>query len=232
MSSYPKAKRACRYADVRVEVSEGKVAVAENGMDKFSGEDYGFAFGVRVIAGRPRLGAGLRRRDGRLFGRSAADAAAARGAGQRLRAGDRERAVEGGCAEPVQRPGICARGRRAGADRRAAGHDRRSVRDGPAGGAARRRGEVRAGRVRAREGDRFRRRVQLHLGVHAARAPAVREQRGRKHRPDDGGHPGDVLRDRAGAGRAPGAVRLHGPPARLGADHARHRGGVLSTSIT
>ena len=51
VSSYPKAKRACRYADMRVEVSEGKVAVAENGMDKFSGEDYGFAFGVRVIAG-------------------------------------------------------------------------------------------------------------------------------------------------------------------------------------
>jgi TldD protein len=50
-SSYPKAKRACRYVDIRVEVSEGKVAVAENGMDKFSGEDYGFAFGVRVIAG-------------------------------------------------------------------------------------------------------------------------------------------------------------------------------------
>ncbi len=51
VSSYPRAKRACRYADVRIEVSEGKVAVAENGMDKFSGEDYGFAFGVRVIAG-------------------------------------------------------------------------------------------------------------------------------------------------------------------------------------
>jgi TldD protein len=51
VSSYPKAKRACRYVDIRVEVSEGKVAVAENGMDKFSGEDYGFAFGVRVIAG-------------------------------------------------------------------------------------------------------------------------------------------------------------------------------------
>ena len=51
VSSYPKAKRGCRYADVRIEVSEGKVAVAENGMDKFSGEDYGFAFGVRVIAG-------------------------------------------------------------------------------------------------------------------------------------------------------------------------------------
>lgn len=51
VSSYPRSKRACRYADVRIEVSEGKAAVAENGMDKFSGEDYGFALGVRVIAG-------------------------------------------------------------------------------------------------------------------------------------------------------------------------------------
>src|SRR5207247_8597728 len=51
ISSYPKAKRGCRYADVRIEVSEGKVAVAETGMDKFSGEDYGFASGVVVIAG-------------------------------------------------------------------------------------------------------------------------------------------------------------------------------------
>jgi TldD protein len=51
VSSYPKAKRGCRYADIRIEASEGKVAVAENGMDKFSGEDYGFAFGIRVIAG-------------------------------------------------------------------------------------------------------------------------------------------------------------------------------------
>jgi TldD protein len=51
VSSYPRTKRAFRYADIRIEVSEGKVAVAENGMDKFSGEDYGFAFGVRVIAG-------------------------------------------------------------------------------------------------------------------------------------------------------------------------------------
>ncbi len=50
-TSYPNAKRHCRYADVRIEVSEGKVAVAENGMDKFSGEDYGFAFGIRVLGG-------------------------------------------------------------------------------------------------------------------------------------------------------------------------------------
>jgi TldD protein len=48
---YAKSKRFCRYADVRIEISEGKGAVAENGMDKASGEDYGFAFGVRVLAG-------------------------------------------------------------------------------------------------------------------------------------------------------------------------------------
>ena len=51
VTSYAKGKRFCRYADIRLEVGEGKVAVAENGMDKFSGEDYGFAFGVRVLAG-------------------------------------------------------------------------------------------------------------------------------------------------------------------------------------
>jgi TldD protein len=51
VSQYAKGKRFCRYADVRIEISEGKGAVAENGMDKFSGEDYGFAFGVRVLAG-------------------------------------------------------------------------------------------------------------------------------------------------------------------------------------
>jgi len=51
IASYSRSKRHCRYADVRIEVSEGKVAVAENGMDKFSGEDYGFAFGIRVLGG-------------------------------------------------------------------------------------------------------------------------------------------------------------------------------------
>ena len=40
-----------RYADVRVEVSEGKYAGAENGEAKSSGDDYAFAFGIRVLAG-------------------------------------------------------------------------------------------------------------------------------------------------------------------------------------
>jgi TldD protein len=39
------------YADVRVEVAEGKFATAENGESKSSGDDYGFAVGVRVLAG-------------------------------------------------------------------------------------------------------------------------------------------------------------------------------------
>ena len=65
VSAYPKGKRACRYADLRLEVDEGKAAVAENGMDKFSGEDYGFAFGVRVIAGEKTAAPGY---FGRLLG--------------------------------------------------------------------------------------------------------------------------------------------------------------------
>src|SRR3990172_1643834 len=40
-----------RYADLRIEIVEGKAAGAENGASKFSGEDYGFAFGIRVLAG-------------------------------------------------------------------------------------------------------------------------------------------------------------------------------------
>jgi len=39
------------YADVRLEVAEGKSAAAENAESKFSDDDYGFAAGVRVLAG-------------------------------------------------------------------------------------------------------------------------------------------------------------------------------------
>ncbi|MGH7320953.1 MAG: TldD/PmbA family protein [Candidatus Rokuibacteriota bacterium] len=46
------------YADVRVEVLEGKVAVAENGASKFANADYAAAFGIRVLAGRQMIGAG------------------------------------------------------------------------------------------------------------------------------------------------------------------------------
>src|SRR4030042_6690137 len=50
--------RHLRYCDLRLEVDEGKGAGAENGMDKFAAEDYGFALGVRVIAGEKTAAAG------------------------------------------------------------------------------------------------------------------------------------------------------------------------------
>jgi len=40
-----------RYADLRLEVTEAKGAGAENGTPKFSGDDYSFTLGVRVLAG-------------------------------------------------------------------------------------------------------------------------------------------------------------------------------------
>ena len=40
-----------RYCDVRMQIREEKGAVAENGNEKASGEDYAFDFGVRVISG-------------------------------------------------------------------------------------------------------------------------------------------------------------------------------------
>jgi len=40
-----------RYADVRIEASEGSYAWAENGEPKASGRDFGLSLGVRVIAG-------------------------------------------------------------------------------------------------------------------------------------------------------------------------------------
>ena len=52
-----------RYADLRLEIVEGKAAAAENGASKYSGEDYGFAFGIRVLAGDRMVAPGY-------FGRS------------------------------------------------------------------------------------------------------------------------------------------------------------------
>src|SRR5882762_1224242 len=46
------------YADIRLEVSEGKAATAENGAAKLSSDDYGFAVRIRVLAGARMGGAG------------------------------------------------------------------------------------------------------------------------------------------------------------------------------
>ena len=50
--------RGLRYADLRLEVSEGQAAAAENGTEKFSSRDYGLSLGMRVIAGGRATAAG------------------------------------------------------------------------------------------------------------------------------------------------------------------------------
>ncbi len=47
-----------RYCDLRISVREEKGAMAENGNEKASGEDYVFDFGVRAIAGARMTAAG------------------------------------------------------------------------------------------------------------------------------------------------------------------------------
>jgi TldD protein len=63
VTSYARSLPHLSHADIRVEVSEGKFAAAENGGAKSSGDDYGFAFGVRVLAGDRAIAPGY-------FGRS------------------------------------------------------------------------------------------------------------------------------------------------------------------
>ncbi|HLB29111.1 MAG TPA: TldD/PmbA family protein [Dehalococcoidia bacterium] len=55
VTEYVRRLPGLRYADLRIEVSQGKGAVAENGQAKESREDYDFAFGVRTIAGSGKL---------------------------------------------------------------------------------------------------------------------------------------------------------------------------------
>ena len=49
-SRYSRRLAGGRYCDIRVEVNEGRSATAENGNAKGAAEDYGFSFGVRVLA--------------------------------------------------------------------------------------------------------------------------------------------------------------------------------------
>jgi predicted Zn-dependent protease len=51
VTSYARSLPHLRYADIRIDVTEAKRASAENGSPRSSGDDYGFSFGVRVLAG-------------------------------------------------------------------------------------------------------------------------------------------------------------------------------------
>ena len=50
-TEFARRLRHLNYCDLRIEVSEGKGVMAENGQEKMSAEDYGLSFGVRVLAG-------------------------------------------------------------------------------------------------------------------------------------------------------------------------------------
>ena len=54
----PKSLRHCRYADLRLEITEVKSATAENGAGKTSQDDFVFGFCIRVLAGDPLIAPG------------------------------------------------------------------------------------------------------------------------------------------------------------------------------
>ena len=58
VTEYARQLRNLRYCDLRLEISEGKAATAENGQEKASSEDYAFSLGVRVLAGREVIAPG------------------------------------------------------------------------------------------------------------------------------------------------------------------------------
>ena len=63
------------HADVRLEVTESKVAGVENGEPKFASDDYAFAFGVRFTpASFSAIAALIQRTSSRLGGRSRSEA--------------------------------------------------------------------------------------------------------------------------------------------------------------
>jgi TldD protein len=55
---FAKARPFVRYADVRLSVSQGSGAFCENGEEKYSGTDYSFSYGARVLAGEHLAAAG------------------------------------------------------------------------------------------------------------------------------------------------------------------------------
>ena len=181
------------YADLRLEVAEGKFATAENGESKSSGDDYGFAAGVRVLAGDRMVAPGW---SGLTLGTADLDAicpdrsrrllerAYRRAHGQRRAQGRRAREVR--------------RARRRRSPTRACTRSacartpwRRctpSIRDRAAG----RHGGLHHRRLAPGGRRRSGHQAQLHLHPHPARPRAVRLHRGRADR--------SVLRPHAGHG--------------------------------
>ena len=56
--SYARRLPHLQYADIRLEIGEGKYASSENGASKGSGEDTALAFGIRVLAGSRSIAPG------------------------------------------------------------------------------------------------------------------------------------------------------------------------------
>ena len=199
----PRARaRPSRYADLRLDVSEGKFAAAENGAP----QGLGRRLRARLRHPRPR-----RRSDGR-----------ARLLRARPRRGRPRRTSSGssttGSTPPTAAPWPTPSGRREARDKfgglgesladtrllpdpRGAGGRARRLRDRPARDEPRRDGPVHAPTSRAGSPpSHAHRRLQLHVDHDPAQPRAVRLLRGRAHRPVLRPHPGHVLR--RGHGRA------------------------------
>ena len=58
LNDFTKKRASTHYADLRIELSEERGAFCENGEAKYSGMDYGFSFGVRVLAGEDCISPG------------------------------------------------------------------------------------------------------------------------------------------------------------------------------
>ena len=58
MANFTAKRPFTHYADIRIELSEERGAFCENGESKYSGMDYGFSFGVRVLAGNGSISPG------------------------------------------------------------------------------------------------------------------------------------------------------------------------------
>jgi TldD protein len=58
LNRFAKEKAQLKYSDLRIEISEARAAYCENGDEKYSGMDYGFSLGVRVLAGEELISPG------------------------------------------------------------------------------------------------------------------------------------------------------------------------------